>query len=214
VKLNNDLLAKAAGSDGLARDVLGQLEAYADLLIETNQKINLVSRAVGLHSEIQNQLVLSLIPARMTSAEAQRWIDIGSGGGFPVVPMAILRPKTEFTAVEQVAKKAYFIERTAQTLGLQNLKVVASPIEEIVSSRHRSTWDVASIKAVADLGESLRWSRDLLGIGGLLVTYKPEETEIDRESVRVKYDFKHKASLNVKEVIDTIDVRVVVYEKL
>lgn len=214
MKLNSSLLAKAAGLDAIAPVVLDQLERYADLLIDTNQKVNLVSRAVDLQSEIQNQLALSLIPALLISTQVHRWIDIGSGGGFPVVPMAILRPNTEFTAVEQVAKKAYFIERTAQSLGLQNLKVLALPIEEIASSPSRPTWDVVSIKAVTELEESLRWSRDLLGTGGLLVTYKPEETEIDRVSVHKKYGFKHKASLNVKELIDTIAVHVVVYEKL
>lgn len=213
MKLNDSLLAKAAGLDVFASGVLDQLEMYADLLIETNQKVNLVSRAADLLPEIQNQLALSLIPVQLISVQAQRWIDIGSGGGFPVIPMAILRRSTEFTAVEQVAKKAYFIERTAQTLGLQNLRVVASPIEELAWSQGQPTWDVVSVKAVADLEQSLRWSRGLLGTGGVLVTYKPGETEIDNLSLLRKYEFKHKASLNVKELIDTIAVHVVVYEK-
>lgn len=213
MKLNNSLLAKAAGLDAFAPDVLGRLERYADLLVETNPKINLISRAADLQTEIQNQLVLSLIPAQLISKPVRAWIDIGSGGGFPVVPLAVLLPTTEFTAVEQVAKKAYFVERASQTLKLQNLKVVASPIEDIMSFPSQPAWEVVSIKAVTELEQSLRWSRNLLGTGGLLVTYKPGDTEIDQESLLRKHDFKHKASLSVKELIDTIDVRIIVYEK-
>lgn len=214
MKLKSNLLAKAAGLECLDTDVLARLESYADLLIEANQKINLISRSVDLNLEIQNQIALSIIPDRLIPRSARRWIDIGSGGGFPVVPLAVLRPETHFTAIEQIAKKAYFIERTAQTLGITNLKVLATSIEHLLISESSPAWDVVSIKAVTETEESLRWSAGLIVTGGVLVTYKPTMIEPEIETVLRRHDFKHKASLNVKELIDKIDVRVVVYEKL
>lgn len=214
MKLNKGMLAKAAGVDDLNGDVVSRLESYADLLADANKKINLISRAADLHQEIQSQIVLSLVPIRLIQESPSRWIDIGSGGGFPVVPLAVYFSQTEFTSVEQIAKKAYFIERSAQSLGLRNLKTVACPIDDLISKGTAGECEVVSIKAVTDIGGSFRWSNCLLSSGGLLVTYKPSDVETEAESLLKKYDFKHEASLDVKELIDTIDVRVVVYKKL
>lgn len=213
VKLDRELLAKAAGVVDLDGDANDRLESYASLLAEANEKINLISRSVDLPTEIQNQIALSLAPARLLPQYFSRWIDVGSGGGFPVVPLAVYFPRTEFTAVEQIAKKAYFVERTAQSLGLRNLKVLARPIGDVIVGMAAGSYEVVSVKAVTDLGESFRWSDRILRSGGLLVTYKPGDVESESKSLFGKYEFKHKASLDVKELIDTIDVRVVVYEK-
>lgn len=213
MKLNRELLAKAAGVVDLDGVLIDQLEMYADLLVEANKKINLISRSGDHLSEIQNQIALSLVPVRLLRQDLSRWIDIGSGGGFPVVPLAAYFRETQFTAVEQIAKKAYFIERTSQSLELRNLKVLACPIEYVFAGTTAGAYEVVSIKAVTDLDESFRWSSRLLRSGGLLMTYKPINVDHEPESLILKHDFKHKASLDVKELIDTINVRVVVYEK-
>lgn len=213
MKLNRELLAKAAGVVDLDGSAIDRIESYADLLVEANEKINLISRTVDLRAEIHKQIALSLVPVRLLPQDLRRWIDVGSGGGFPVVPLAVYFPHIQFTAVEQIAKKAFFVERTAQFLGLRNLKVLAQPIEDVIAGRTFSAYEVVSVKAVTDLGESFRWSDRLLQSGGLLVTYKPGGFESESKPMLGKYEFKHKASLDVKELIDTIDVRVIVYEK-
>jgi 16S rRNA (guanine527-N7)-methyltransferase len=213
VKLNESLLAKAAGIDRIGSDVCAALEAYADRLIDANRKINLISRSSDIVSEITNQLALSLLPLQLIKVPVRRWVDIGSGGGFPVVPLSVLCENTRFTAVESVAKKAYFIERTCQELGITNLEVIASTIEQVISQGAHDRWDVVSIKAVTDLEQSLSWASALLVDSGKLITYKPISVLTEPEPMHQKYGFERAGSLDVKELIDTIDLKIVMYKK-
>lgn len=190
-----------------------RIERYARLVLEANRKINLVSRSADPASEIERQIAISLCTMRVISSNPTQWIDIGSGGGFPVVPLAVLLPDTEFLSVEPIAKKAYFIERAAQELQIKNLRVKAMTIETVMSSLAVPRWDVASIKAVTDLRESFAWSMRLLVEHGLLVTFKPERVDPVDEMGAYSSRIKHKVTLDVKELIDTIDLRVVVYQK-
>lgn len=210
MKLNSEQVAKAAGLERLDDYLLDRLERYASALVDVNQKINLISRSVNLPLEIEQQIAISLLPARIVPSGAREWIDVGSGGGFPVIPLACALESIQFTAVEQIAKKAYFVERTAQELGLRNVRVVASSIEHVIASDPHTRWDIMSVKAVTNLPESLGWAGKLLNRGGMIVTYKPRGEEV--ESVE-KYGFELVNSLDVKELIDTIDVRIVMYKK-
>lgn len=213
MKLNSTLLARAAGLECLDPKQIGRIERYAHLVLEANRKINLVSRSVDPASEIERQIAISLCTMRVIVLHAARWIDIGSGGGFPAIPLAILRPDIDFLSVEPIAKKAYFIERAAQELQIQNLRIKAMTIDGVMSSLAAPQWDVVSIKAVTDLRESFAWSIQLLVEHGLLVTFKPERVDPVNEMGSFSSRFKHKATLDVKELIDTIDLRVVVYQK-
>lgn len=210
MKLNFELLAKAAGLERLDDRLLDRLEQYAGALIGANQKINLISRSADLQAEIEQQIAISLLPMKLVPPGSRDWIDVGSGGGFPVIPLACAFESIQFTAVEQVGKKAYFLERTAQALGLKNVKVVASSIEYVIASGTNNRWDVVSLKAVTDISESLSWADKLLNRGGMVVTYKPRTSAVESSG---KYGFELVNSLDVEELIDTIDVRIVMYKK-
>jgi len=213
VKLDPDLLAKAAGFERFEPITIKRFEQYAALLIETNSKINLISRSVEPSIEIPNQIAISLIARRLCPPGSSSWIDIGSGGGFPVVPVAIAEPSIQFTAVEPTAKKAYFIERTAQELGLENLRVVVSRMEEFVDDKNDRQWNVVSIKAVTDLDRSLFWCSQLLNSSGMAITYKPNDVTPNESLIIARHGFEHTCSLDVKEVIDTINLYVVACKK-
>jgi len=213
VKLNCELLAKAAGLERLDARLSDLLHRYAEVLAGANQKVNLISRSVDPAIEIEQQIAISLMLMRLAPPGAANWIDIGSGGGFPVIPLACALESIKFTAVEQIAKKAFFVERTAQELGLKNVRVIASSIERVIAADLPTRWDVVSIKAVTDLQQSLEWASELLNHGGLLLTYKPAGGESDRLEIGRKRGFELVNSLDVKELIDTIDVRIVMYKK-
>lgn len=214
MKLNKGFLAKAAGKDCISEPVAEQLDRYASLIYAANQKINLVSRSTNIETEIERQIALSLILTRLFTSPPGSWIDIGSGGGFPVAPLAIVWKATGFTAVEPVAKKAYFLERTVQDLKLDNLKIRAARIQDIIDLESTSPRDVVSVKAVTDLSSSLRWARNLLATNGKFVTYKPEKLSRGDLEILEKLGFEGSESLNVKELIDSIDLQVITCNKL
>lgn len=210
MKLNADLLAKAAGFERLDDRLLVRLEQYASALSEANQKINLISRSANLQLEIEQQIAISLLPLKLVQPGIRTWMDVGSGGGFPVIPLACALESIQFTAVEQIAKKAYFVERTSQELGLRNVEVVASSIQNVIASNPDTRWGVMSIKAVTSIPASLKWAGKLLTENGIMLTYKPQEVD---GAVEEMYGFEFITSLDVKELIDTIDLRVVMYKK-
>lgn len=138
-----------------------QLTRYADLLLEWQQKMNLVGPATlselwGRHFADSAQL------ARHASAR-QSWLDIGSGGGFPGMLLALLGAE-RVILVESIAKKARFLEALRDELGLQNrVLVLRQRIEQLPPLRV----DVATARAVASLDRLLDWSLPHVRPGGL-----------------------------------------------
>ena len=129
------------------------LEAYAALLIKWNAVQNLVSReTIGelwpRHIADSLQLMKYLKPTDL------KLLDLGSGGGFPAIPMAIASRETDrrFTLVEPVGKKASFLRTVARDLALP-VTVLAQRAEQIDS---RETFDVITSRALAALPELLR----------------------------------------------------------
>jgi len=104
--------------------------------------------------------------------EARSVVDIGSGGGFPALVLALALPGTAITAVDSVRKKCDYIERSAETLGLENVRVWCRRAEEYGRSEGRDAHDVAVSRAVAALPVVAEYSLPLLALGGLMVAMK------------------------------------------
>ena len=182
VKLPADLIMRIAGMRSVDEAMIRTGEQFCERLIEANEKINLVSRAGDIGAEIERQFLLSLaLLSRLPRRQTLRWLDIGSGGGFPAIPIAIFRPYDSFHLVESVAKKAFFLERTARALDLRNVRVINDRAEQYLASdripRDRYNW--LSIKAVAGLKEAFAWGEAALVHRGTLVTFKPMTLGLD-----------------------------------
>ena len=131
--------------------------ALDGLYREWNAKINVISRkdidALYLHHVLH-----SLAIARfMGFKEGARVIDLGTGGGFPGIPLAILFPDTSFTLVDGTRKKIAVVEAVAEALELSNVRALAVRAEE-----HRERYEFVVTRAVAPLPQLLEWSRRLV----------------------------------------------------
>lgn len=96
--------------------------------------------------------------------------DLGSGGGFPGLVLAIALPAAQVTLVESARKKAAFLARAASELGLANARVVAARVEEWQAGR--GSQDVVTARALAPLGVLLEYAAPLLRLEGVLVAWK------------------------------------------
>jgi len=103
-----------------------------------------------------------------------RCVDVGTGGGFPLLPMAIARPDCEWIGVESVAKKAAFVERTAAALGLQNVSLIPQRAEDAARTELRGTADVATARAVGPIASLAEVCAPFLKTGGVLYLFKTE----------------------------------------
>ncbi|HYO22062.1 MAG TPA: 16S rRNA (guanine(527)-N(7))-methyltransferase RsmG [Flavisolibacter sp.] len=137
---------------------LEQFKALDALYKEWNAKINVISRK-DIESLYEKHVLHSLsIAATFEFPAGAEIIDIGTGGGFPGVPLAIFYPEVKFHLVDSINKKLKIIEAVKEAIGLDNVTTQHSRAEEI---RNRK-FDFAVSRAVAPLKELWSWSKPLL----------------------------------------------------
>ena len=135
-----------------------QLAALEDLYRDWNAKINVISRK-DIDSLYTKHILHSLaIAAAFPIKPGSDVIDIGTGGGFPGIPLAIFFPTTRFHLVDSIGKKIKVVEAVSQAIGLTNISTRHSRAEEIKDRK----FDLAVSRAVAPLKDLWTWARPLL----------------------------------------------------
>ena len=157
-------LAALVGADAQAR-----LLAYLALLDKWNHTHNLTAirelERMITHHLLDSLAVLPHLPSR----PGLRLIDIGSGGGLPGIPLAIVRPDWRLTLLDSNFKKATFLRQAAIELPLPNVEVVAERVEECARA---AEFDIAISRAFSDLAVFAGAGGTLLAPGGRLVAMK------------------------------------------
>jgi 16S rRNA (guanine527-N7)-methyltransferase len=137
---------------------LQQLAALEELYKDWNNKINVISRK-DIDSLYEKHVLHSLaIAAAFRFEKDMQVIDIGTGGGFPGIPLAIFFPDTAFHLVDSIGKKIKVVEAVREATGLTNVTTQHARAEEIKGRK----FDVAVSRAVAPLKDLHAWSRPLL----------------------------------------------------
>jgi 16S rRNA (guanine527-N7)-methyltransferase len=137
---------------------LKQFAALGDLYKEWNEKINVISRK-DIDNIYEKHVLHSLsIAAVFDFPAGLEIIDIGTGGGFPGVPLAIFFPNVKFHLVDSIGKKLKIIEAIKEAVGLDNVTTQHARAEEIKNRK----FDFAVSRAVAPLKELLKWSKPLM----------------------------------------------------
>lgn len=161
----------------LSADQQAKLMQYAKLLIEWNQKVNLISRKDEenvLSRHILHSLALAM-PQSMDSAfeEGSMILDIGTGGGLPGVPLAIVRPDCTFRLVDSIQKKINAVNDMIGQLGLTNIEALTGRAEEMRKQKKLlPNFDGVVSRAVAPLDELVGWTKNLIKPGAFLYSLK------------------------------------------
>jgi 16S rRNA (guanine527-N7)-methyltransferase len=135
-----------------------QLAALEELYKDWNNKINVISRK-DIDSLYEKHILHSLsIAAAFQLEKDMQVVDIGTGGGFPGVPLAIFFPDTSFHLVDSIGKKIKVVEAVRDAIGLKNVSTRHGRAEEIKDRK----FDVAVSRAVAPLKDLQAWSKPLL----------------------------------------------------
>ncbi len=138
-----------------------QFAALGPLYREWNEKINVISRK-DIDNFYERHVLHSLaIAAVCTFNPGVRVLDIGTGGGFPGIPLAIFFPEVQFVLADSIGKKIKVVQAVAEAIGLQNVSAYHSRVEDL----RQAPFDFAVSRAVAPLGTLWRWARPHLRVG-------------------------------------------------
>ena len=152
-----------------------QFFRFTEHLLEVNAHTNLtaIREPVGIVDKhyIDSLLAMDLIP------NGARVLDLGCGPGFPSIPLAIMRPDLEITALDSTAKKIDFVQKSAEILQLSNLKGVCGRAEDAKLRKTLGKHDVVVSRAVARLNVLCELCIPYLKIGGYLVALKGAKYE-------------------------------------
>ena len=166
------------------------IDGHVRLLLAWTEAINLTAirepAAVARAHVIDSLSALPVIAGR----SPRRLLDLGSGGGFPGLPLAAVLVDTDVTLLEPVAKKARFLSTVATATGLDRRVTVQARRAEDVARDHgtRGAWDVVTARAVASTADLAELAFPLLGPSGVLVAWKRGDLTAEMEAARRAID--------------------------
>jgi 16S rRNA (guanine527-N7)-methyltransferase len=180
---------------GISSSTEGTLSTYMDILWEANKDLNLFSRNLNCTDLIHLHLYDSLLGSPHLP-EANSIADLGTGGGFPAIPMAICNPDKEFTLIEKSPKKAFFLDSLKWLV--PNIRIVCSLVPEGIHERTQ----LVIARAFKPLPIILELTEDYLARGGSYLLWKGRREVIDGEIVESgKILKKHKSQVNILPLI-------------
>ncbi len=160
-----------------------QFTRYYELLVEWNEKINLT--AITAEEEVIDKHFLdSLSGAQVFSVtEGMKILDVGTGGGFPGMALAIAFPEAQVCLMDATGKKVRFLEMTASELGLKNVTAVQGRAEEMAHDpAYREQFDLVTSRAVAALPVLLEYMAGFVKPQGQIAAYKGPSLEEEMQA--------------------------------
>ena len=149
---------------------LDQLDTYAQVLVEYNQKVNLtaITDPEGIEDK---HFIDSLLFAHQPQV-AGRMVDVGTGAGFPGIVAKIYKPELELTLMEPTGKRVAFLQYACEQLGLKGVEFAKERAEEAARKQWREAFDLAGARAVASLPVLAEYCLPLVKVGGSFLAMK------------------------------------------
>ncbi|MGB7062252.1 MAG: 16S rRNA (guanine(527)-N(7))-methyltransferase RsmG [Candidatus Zixiibacteriota bacterium] len=185
---------------GLSDGMVDKFKVYTGLLLEWNQRMHLVSKGDAKPDRILRHFVDSLcILKAIDIPKGAKLLDLGSGAGFPGIPIKIVRDDIQLTLVESIRKKNLFLRKLSESLRLEGINIVNQRAEELADHPDfREKFDLVTAKAVGKLKDIVGLSVPFLKTGGLLVVYKGKELKKEIEETTSLKEFRIRDVTRIK----------------
>ena len=159
----------------ITNEMQQKLDFYCKFLREENEKYNLT--AITDEQEIWQKHFVDSILGSVAIPEGATVCDVGSGAGFPALPLAIARPDLSVTLVDSLEKRINFTKTLCQQISLK-AEFFHERAEDFAKT-HSEQFDVATARAVAPLNVLLEYTAQIVKVGGVIVAYKTDVSELD-----------------------------------
>lgn len=156
---------------------LQQFIDYYEMLVETNKVMNLTA-ITELNEVINKHFIDSLSIIKVLKLSNERILDLGTGAGFPGIPIKIAFPDTEMVLLDSLNKRLIFLNDVIQRLGLKNIRTIHGRAEDYGKDRnYRESFDICVSRAVAKLSSLSEYCLPYVKKGGYFIPYKSGQVE-------------------------------------
>ena len=181
--MSNDIRERFGLSDiSLSEIQVEKMEKMIDFLSEYNRKVNLtaITDRAGI---IEKHLLDSVLPLKLYNVrEEAACLDIGTGAGFPAVPMMVFRPDLRFTLLDARRKRTDYLGLLLPELGIRAEEIIHARAEELgKSDKYKKRFDMVTARAVSDMGTLLKYAAPLVKRGGVFMALRGAKEEMDGE---------------------------------
>ena len=184
-------LADVLRNNGLetyaTNEICSKLATFCDYLLDQNKLYNLTAiktpESAALLHFADSLTLAQYIPERATI------LDIGSGAGFPAIPLAIARPDIHVTALDSTLKRVNFINSAAKLLNLTNISAVCHRAEDVTGNEFKESFDIVTARAVASYPILLELALPAVKVGGKFIAMKSKD--VSRETTGIDKFYKH-----------------------
>lgn len=160
----------------LTKEQIEKYYNYMSLLLEWNEKINLTA-IIEPREIILKHFVDSLTIAKYIKDD-EKLIDVGTGAGFPGIPLSIVKENTDIVLLDSLNKRINFLQEVKENLKLENIKTIHGRAEEFgKNKKEREKYDIATSRAVAPLNILLEYLLPLVKVGGRAICMKGSNIE-------------------------------------
>lgn len=160
-----------------------QFFTYMNMLIEWNEKMNLTAitepEDIILKHFVDSLTILNDIKDNSTV------VDVGTGAGFPGIPLSIMNPTLKITLVDSLNKRLIFLQEVVNKLNLKNIEIIHARAEELgQNKKYREQFDVATSRAVANLSTLSEYLIPLVKVGGKVISMKASEAQAEIDEAK------------------------------
>ena len=169
------ILREGLAALSLPTDAAVPLMAFSAQLLETNKVMNLI--AITEPEDVARLHLLDCAALlNITDFRGKRVVDVGTGAGFPGMPLRILEPDFDLTLLDSLGKRIAFLQRVCDEMGLQRVTCIHARAEEF-AAKHREQYDIATSRAVAALNVLCELTLPLVKVGGRFLAMKAVDSD-------------------------------------
>jgi len=189
--------------------VRAAIDGHVRLLLAWNAAINLTSVRDPAHVAVRHVADSLTGLGTLQAAGIDAFLDLGSGGGYPGIPLAAALPSAEALLIDSVGKKAKFLDVAVNAVGLAGRVRVGSVRAEALAAdrRHRECWPAVTARAIAPLAELVELAFPLLAPGGLLIAWKRGEIGLELSAAQRAIEILGGGSIEVRPARDVGESR-------